>query len=548
MDGADAGVSDPEPVLTPLVVSEPRPLAAVAGRYGPNRSALQFYSGDLGWTFRDHDRLWIMFGDSWVDPLIRTIDVASNQPADDGIGYVSLTDYPDGATVEQFIRAHPAAPGAFPWQADPPNITLAVNSGSGVATPLRQVRDGMSLSSGAGLTPLVGFSNQRSDQSAGVFGIFLRNAPVECAAGMCAGGLSCDAGLGVCVKSGQKRDDLSIPCVLGSASTSDCEQCQPVAGNGLCVDTQSSLYDPDVARGRSGSVAMTQEVGNMVRGSDHLFATQAWNTQRFFNLTARTVRDFDAARAKGKGDDYRAADGGNPEREGVFLFGRPHFGGIHKQHRDAELYLAWVPMPSYAQDGHFAWNPRFYAGQDADGKPRFVEREFDSVPLDLDAAQSGNQPEEPIDVVGHTTVAYLASIERWIMLYGGNLQTLYAGLIYGEDAPLIDTTTLGPVYVRYAVHPWGPWTAPEPFARPGDPTALTGLYAPGSILRSTTCSASDCVSPEITLTNENGWLYAPHIIEPWVQPRDGGMIDIYWHVSTWNPYQLILMKSTVQAP
>ena len=131
------------------------------------------------------------------------------------------------------------------------------------------------------------------------------------------------------------------------------------------------------------------------------------------------------------------------------------------------------------------------------------------------------------------------------MLYGGNLQTVFAGLVFGDDAALIDTSTLGPVYVRYASHPWGPWTAPEPFAQPGDPDQLTGMYQRGGILRSTRCLVPGCVGSEITLLGENGWWYAPHIIEPWIQAHDGAT-DVYWHVSVWNPYQVILMKSSLR--
>lgn len=543
----DAGPQAAAPAsLASLSIGETEPLAAVAGYYGPSHEREQFYSGDLAWAIPDHDRMWILFGDSWVNPLVRTIDVASNQDADDAIGIISLRDYPDGATVERFIRSHPAPDRAFAWQAMPPAISLVLNPSSGVATPMRQLRDATTpMTSGAGLTPLAAFANQRDGDSAALFGLFFRNAPVECEQEACPGGLRCDVDLGVCIKRGQKRTNLSVPCVLGSPSTADCEQCEPVPGRGLCVDTRSSTYRADVARGRTTSVAVTHEVGNLIRGSDHEFATQAWQSHRFYNMTARTVREFDPERAYGAGNDYRPA-AGSDGREGVFLWGRPSFGGVHKAGRDAQLYLAYSPMPSYAANGHFDWKPRYFAGEDASGRPRFVDAEIDSLPLDLDAAESGSQPAEPIDIVGHMTVAYLPSFERWIMLYGGDLQTLFAGLIFGDDLPLIDRATAGPIYVRYASNPWGPWTPPEIFARPGDPAAPSGLYGKGGILRSVNCREAGCVTPEITLTAENGWLYAPHIIEPWIQPREEGRaIDLYWHVSTWNPYQVILMKTTL---
>jgi hypothetical protein len=40
-------------------------------------------------------------------------------------------------------------------------------------------------------------------------------------------------------------------------------------------------------------------------------------------------------------------------------------------------------------------------------------------------------------------------------------------------------------------------------------------------------------------------LYGPSIIDPWTTHHDGET-DLYWFVSTWNPYQVVLMKTTVR--
>ena len=536
----DAGVEPP--ILdtpAPLSISESTPLAAVVGAYGPERSAQQFYAGDLGWAVESGERLWVLFGDSWANPLTTSFDVDARQPADDAIGFIDLEQFPDGTSVDRWIAEHPAAGDEFSWQAEPPPLTVSVSEERRVATPSRETRDGDYLSSGPGLTPLTGFSDGRD-----LFALFFRNGPVECASGACPDGLVCDTGLGVCVANNKERTDLSMPCVLGSPAAQGCDRCEPVPGAGLCVDTRNSLYDANVPRGRTASVAATHEVGNLLRGSDHIFATQPWITKRFYNPTARSVRDFDAARAQGVGNDYRPTDGSHPERHGIFLWGRPGFGGIHNAGRDAQLYLAWVPMPGYAEDGHINWKPQYYAGQDETGHPRFVEREVDSVPLDLDAAQSGEQPEEIVDVTNQMSVSYLPSLQRWIMLYGGDLYGNFAELLYAEDVALIDDSTRGPLYVRYAKHPWGPWTAPEIFAEDGDRNEPSGFYASGGIMRGARC-AGQCVRSELNLLGDQGWLYAPSIIDPWTQEHEGA-VDLYWHISTWNPYAVILMKTTLR--
>ena len=528
----------------PLRVGQTEPLSAISGLYGPDRSALQFYGADLGFTVKQADRLWILFGDSWVNPLVRKIDVNANQDADDALGFIDLTRYPTGMAVEQAVRDHPAPGGMFAWQSLEPRVEVVVND-AGIATPLRQVRDGVMLTSGAALTPSTGFVNPDPGERGGLFAIFFRNAPVECASNTCHGGLTCDDGLGVCVANGGQRTDTSVPCVLGLPARAGCDQCQAVPGAGLCVDTRSSVYDQSVPRGRTAAVAMTHEVGNLVKGSERLFATQAWATQRFVVAAASSVRDFSAERRHGAGNDYRTAEGEtpNPDHEGVFIFGRPQFGGVGRAGRDLQLYLAWVPMPSYAEDGHFEWQPRYYAGQDDQGRPQFASLEFDAEPLDLNVNEAGVQPEERIDVIGHFSVAYLPSHQRWIMLYGGGAQALYTELVYGDDTDLLDTSTIGPIHVRFAEHPWGPWTDPETFLDPGDALTLTGQYAPGGILRSERCQTEGCVRGEPILF-EDGGVYAPNIIEPWLSPKPGG-IDIYWHVSNWNPYEVVLMKTSL---
>lgn len=538
--GTDAGDNQHSSPL--LIAGTTTPLAVIAGYYGPDYSSQDFYSGDLGLPVAERETLHVLFGDSWVSTLVRTIDPDANVDADDAIATLSLRDFPDAAAVETWLAQHPASiePRTKQRFGSPPPLTLALNA-SGKATPLRQVRDGQALTSGMGSTPSAGWSNNAADPAASaLFGVFFRNANLECSEGACPGSLTCDTGLGLC--SDARFSNISLPCVIGSTRM-NCGECRAAAGGGMCLDTQSSVYDAAVARGRTAAVAVTHEVGNQVHDMPTRFATQPWITQRFRNVTARAVAKYEPA---SQAHDYSTPKGNERGQAGVFLWGRPDFGGLHKQQRDAQLYLAWAPMPEYAEDGHFRWEPRFFSGLDADGAPQLVTDEAAAQPLDLDLAQPGEQPEELIDAVGQMSVVYLPKLNRWLMLYGGNLQTTYAGLIYADETSLIDQSTLGPIYMRSAEQPWGPWTSPVPFAEAGDPQALTGLYAPdGGILRSTACTSPQCIMSEIILS-ENGWLYAPNIVEPWLAESDSG-IDILWHVSTWNPYQVVLLKTQLLA-
>ena len=52
-------------------------------------------------------------------------------------------------------------------------------------------------------------------------------------------------------------------------------------------------------------------------------------------------------------------------------------------------------------------------------------------------------------------------------------------------------------------------------------------------MRGARCSGH-CVRSELNLLGDQGWLYAPSIIDPWTQVHDGA-VDLYWNISTWNP-------------
>lgn len=525
-----------------LVEGQTEAIAAVAGRFStraPAQESMRFYATDLGWAFSHRNELWLMFGDSWLDERA----IAPRNDADDVLGKVSLSDFPDGDAVERWLRAHPAPAGRPRWHAAAPTLHYVTDSALRV-TPLRPVRNGLPLSLGPALTPVAGFSNARTDDAAAAFGIFLRNEPVQCSArGACAEGYDCDAQLGRCAP----VSDISIACVVGGKDNEGC-RCVAVGNRkGLCIDPNSSLYDPSTERGRANAVVMRQQVGNALRNAEATFASQPWDTHRFFNATARTVRSFDPRRPKGAGNDYRAADGRAPEGEGVFVWGRPNFGGIGAKGRDAQLYLAWVPMPSYSAAGMFAWQPRYFAGLTPEGVPLFTSVEADGVPLDLDANTPGEQPGERHDIVGQMSISWIPSQKRFVMLYGGDLSPAFLKLIFGTDMSSVKHDPLGSIFVRYAEHPWGPWTPPRAVLHAGDPIAgPAAQYGPGGIMHHPSCKGATCAPTEPAFAsrpNEHGRLYAPSIIEPWTEERAEGAVDLYWNVSTWNPYQVVLMKT-----
>jgi hypothetical protein len=107
----------------------------------------------------------------------------------------------------------------------------------------------------------------------------------------------------------------------------------------------------------------------------------------------------------------------------------------------------------------------------------------------------------------------------------------------------------GAIHARFAAHPWGPWSRPVSVLSAGDPSVSPPLagsqYAPGGILFHPACTPG-CVPTEPTTgAGDFGRLYAPIVVDAWTEARGANAVDIYWNVSTWSPYGIVLMKSRV---
>jgi hypothetical protein len=396
---------------------------------------------------------------------------------------------------------------------------------------------------------LTAFSNAKSGWASGAFAIFHRSVAMQCTSGACSDGLTCDTGLGTCFPfSGES----AVPCVLG---TTRCA-CVPLSGGGMCVDPTSSMYDASTEDGRVLSVALRMEVGNAHPAIQEQYAVSSWYTNKFMNATSRTVNDFSPLRANGTGNDYRPADGDdNTANEKVFLFGRPNFAAVGTNGQQAKLYFAYVDMPSYSSSGNFAWAPKYFTGLDGGGVPQFSTNQTLAVPLQQGGLEDPTG--EVNDIVGFMSVSWVgAPVNKWVMLYGGDQPPKGLNYWLGPNWELAVRHPQGAIQARFASHPWGPWSAPEVVLTGGDPEASPpgGQYGSGGVLFHPSCT-TDCAPGEPSLAShgdpdllkdEYGRLYSPNIVDAWTTARTGGS-DIYWTVSTWNPYQVVLMKTRINA-
>jgi hypothetical protein len=117
--------------------------------------------------------------------------------------------------------------------------------------------------------------------------------------------------------------------------------------------------------------------------------------------------------------------------------------------------------------------------------------------------------------------------------------------------------------VRFAEHPWGPWSPAAPHLSPGSPSVPGDHYAPGGLLFHFACRDQGGLScarsdprrppdaflpgcPGLGATFDVGNFYAPNIIDAYTRPDGAGGADVYWNVSTWNPYAVSFLRSKVR--
>ena len=506
-------LSAPE-VLGRLVGPGSTPLPAGVGVYG----------NDLPWSFEHRGTLHVLFGDTW--PHDRS--VCEPEPTNDD-------------TAATIPLARPAGV---------PPITFATKEGEPTTfAPITIRRGGQSLSMGYGQVPLAGFSD--GDDAFGVFGRFefvrcTRRRPRKPLSCRPHAGLTCVEDVGECVPS-----PIRVSTLCDLATGAGClpgATCRPTS-TGFCIDPTSSISD-----GTPGShvraVAHHQEVGVQSAARPAEFASiGTFATNKFINLSARTVRSFTG---RTSGSDYGTGHGA------LLVWGRPAFSA--EKGRRADLYLMAHRLPLERKAaGQMRFRPRYFAGtHPITGKPRWTRRESKAVGLALDGV-AGGSPSESETVLMHMTFTWLGPpVNKWMMMNGGDL----ADYLLEDPTNANRGAVPGAVRVRFADHPWGPWSPPIPHLAPGDPAVAGDLYGPGGWMfhpgctdqGAAVCAPSDphrpldsffAGCPAVGAGFDRGRLYSPVVIDPYTRPDGAGGLEVYWNVSTWNPYAVLFVKTVV---
>jgi Domain of unknown function (DUF4185) len=175
-------------------------------------------------------------------------------------------------------------------------------------------------------------------------------------------------------------------------------------------------------------------------------------------------------------------------------------------YRRSEAYLAAVPAAHF-EGGQ---GTRYFAGLTSGGTPNWSERETDASPL----TKNGT--------IGDLSVTWCAPLGLWLMTYDSRPPA-------GRGVMFQSSRT-----------PWGPWSEPQTIFGPADGVGKFIHNARGN-------PPDTLVGPVIGRAVQDpegthGGAYAPYVVERWTRVQ-GSELTIYYVLSTWNPYVVVLMKS-----
>jgi hypothetical protein len=264
-------------------------------------------------------------------------------------------------------------------------------------------------------------------------------------------------------------------------------------------------------------------------GPRDYIARSLFVTNKFLNMTARSVDRFDPGNPGNS--RYEVGTGA------LLAWGRPGFesddmGGA------APPYFFHHPLPFERDGERIVFEPRFLSAIE-DGAPQFTSSQAEAQPL----LPYDNDPPN------QTAVSYVPPLERWAMIYGGDLPELMDPEgAYPPHAPPVARAIHG----RLAPHPWGPWSDSAPILTEEAMAAhlICGPDAKpaGCLAAEARATRPDCI--ELLNPLPRGLLYGAGIIDALTRPvplREGeaAAANVYWNVSTWNPYAVALVKTRI---
>jgi hypothetical protein len=190
-------------------------------------------------------------------------------------------------------------------------------------------------------------------------------------------------------------------------------------------------------------------------------------------------------------------------------------------------------LPYYAS----GW--RYFAGM---GQPWKNEESLAQPLVQLGAPPPGSNiaPGNYHKCLGYFSVRYLEAARKWAMLYTCSNDD--------EHHRPLRTDARG-VFLRTAKLPWGPWSEPVRIFDPGTGYCQFMHLAEADGHCSTGRNPNEGEKRKIMggyIVGESAGEYAPFLLPSrYAKLGPGGQVDLYYLLSTWNPYQVVLMKTRV---
>ena len=178
-------------------------------------------------------------------------------------------------------------------------------------------------------------------------------------------------------------------------------------------------------------------------------------------------------------------------------------------YRQSDAYLSVVPVAQF-ETGK---GTMYFAGMDAAGAPSWSANEAEAKPI----VQNGT--------LGDLSVTWCKDLGLWLMTYDRRAPT--RGIAFS-----------------YSRTPWGPWSEPQILFN----VANDGI---GKFIHNPNSNPPDGLAGPVIGKGQmdpeavRGGAYAPYVVERWTKLK-GSELSLYYVLSTWNPYVVVLMKSQLK--
>ncbi len=178
-------------------------------------------------------------------------------------------------------------------------------------------------------------------------------------------------------------------------------------------------------------------------------------------------------------------------------------------YRQSDAYLSIVPVAQF-ETGK---GTMYFAGTDAAGAPSWSANESEAKAI----VQNGT--------LGDLSATWSKDLGLWLMTYDRRAPTRGIALSYSRT-------------------PWGPWSEPQILFN----VANDGI---GRFIHNPNGNPPDGLAGPVIGKGQmdpeavRGGAYAPYVVERWTKLK-GSELSVYYVLSTWNPYVVVLMKSRLK--